>query len=154
MRLPSSPRSSAVKSLKELAVFVNEHGKSVCISPEGTRSKDGLVSNRSDYMSCFISTLLLIAWPDDDSLVSAEYFVLGKSLVLCTALYGLAHVTAIFTWETMHARLTHAGTTVYDQVAILWTWGHLVQVTMAHDDTEFVDKVTAWVLAFLSMEPA
>ncbi|KAI9913467.1 hypothetical protein PsorP6_004990 [Peronosclerospora sorghi] len=37
-----SHRSSAVKSLKELAVSVNEHGKSVCISPEGTRSKDGL----------------------------------------------------------------------------------------------------------------
>ncbi|KAI9922500.1 hypothetical protein PsorP6_002474 [Peronosclerospora sorghi] len=104
-------RSSAVKSLKELAVSVNEHGKSVCISPEGMRSKDGLVSNRSDYISCFISTLLPIAWPDDDSLVSAEYFVLGKSLALCNALYDLAHVTAIFTWETMHARLTHAGTT-------------------------------------------
>ncbi|KAI9906479.1 hypothetical protein PsorP6_016359 [Peronosclerospora sorghi] len=110
-----SPKSSsAVKSLKELAVSVNEHGKSVCISPEGMRSKDGMVSNRSDYMSCFISTLLLIAWPDDDSLGSAEYFVLGKSLELCTALYGLAHVTVILKWETMNARLTLAGTTVDD----------------------------------------
>ncbi|KAI9922378.1 hypothetical protein PsorP6_002459 [Peronosclerospora sorghi] len=54
----------------------------------------------------------------------------------------------------MHARLTHAGTTVDDQVAFLWTLGHLVQATTAHDDTEFVEKVTAWVLAFLSMEPA
>ncbi|KAI9913546.1 hypothetical protein PsorP6_006037 [Peronosclerospora sorghi] len=90
--------SSAVKSLKELVVSVNEHGKSVCISPEVTRLKDGLVSKRSDYVSCFISTLLLIAWPEDDSLVSAEYFVLGKSLALCsTTLYGLAHVTAVFT---------------------------------------------------------
>ncbi|KAI9913044.1 hypothetical protein PsorP6_006290 [Peronosclerospora sorghi] len=121
-------KSSVVKSLKELEVSVNEQGKSVCISPEGTRSKDGLVSNRSDYMSCFISKLLLIAWPDDESLVSAENFFLGKSLALSTALYGLAHVTAIFTWETL---------------------GHLVQATTAHDDTAFVDKVTAWVLAFL-----
>ncbi|KAG6574532.1 1-acyl-sn-glycerol-3-phosphate acyltransferase [Phytophthora cinnamomi] len=38
-----SHRSSALKSLKELAVSVNEHGNSVCISPEGTRSKDGLL---------------------------------------------------------------------------------------------------------------
>ncbi|KAI9913543.1 hypothetical protein PsorP6_006038 [Peronosclerospora sorghi] len=42
----------------------------------------------------------------------------------------------------MQARLTHAGTTVDDQA------------TTAHDDTAFVDKVTAWVPAFLSMEPA
>ncbi|KAG2771377.1 hypothetical protein JG687_00004754 [Phytophthora cactorum] len=38
-----SHRKSALKSLKELAVSVNEHGNSVCISPEGTRSKDGLL---------------------------------------------------------------------------------------------------------------
>ncbi|CAI5743037.1 unnamed protein product [Hyaloperonospora brassicae] len=38
-----SHRSSALKSLKELAVSVNDHGNSVCISPEGTRSKDGLL---------------------------------------------------------------------------------------------------------------
>ncbi|KAG2507349.1 hypothetical protein JM16_009000 [Phytophthora kernoviae] len=38
-----SHRSSALKSLKELAVSVNERGNSVCISPEGTRSKDGLL---------------------------------------------------------------------------------------------------------------
>lgn len=33
----------ALKSLAELATAVNEEGASVCISPEGTRSKDGLV---------------------------------------------------------------------------------------------------------------
>ncbi|CAH0481803.1 unnamed protein product [Peronospora belbahrii] len=38
-----SRRSSALKSLKELAVSVNERGNSVCISPEGTRSRDGLL---------------------------------------------------------------------------------------------------------------
>ncbi|KAL3667031.1 hypothetical protein V7S43_007974 [Phytophthora oleae] len=38
-----SHRKSALKSLKELAVSVNERGNSVCISPEGTRSKDGLL---------------------------------------------------------------------------------------------------------------
>ncbi|CEG38761.1 1-acyl-sn-glycerol-3-phosphate acyltransferase [Plasmopara halstedii] len=38
-----SNRKSALKSLKELAVSVNERGNSVCISPEGTRSKDGLL---------------------------------------------------------------------------------------------------------------
>uniref|UniRef100_A0AAV1UCE4 Phospholipid/glycerol acyltransferase domain-containing protein n=1 Tax=Peronospora matthiolae TaxID=2874970 RepID=A0AAV1UCE4_9STRA len=38
-----SHRSSALKSLKELAVSVNDHGNSVGISPEGTRSKDGLL---------------------------------------------------------------------------------------------------------------
>ncbi|KAI9917019.1 hypothetical protein PsorP6_016786 [Peronosclerospora sorghi] len=54
----------------------------------------------------------------------------------------------------MHARLKHAGTTVDDQVAFLWTLGHLFQATTAYDDTAFVDKVTSWVLAFLSMEPA
>ncbi|TYZ67112.1 hypothetical protein PybrP1_006723 [[Pythium] brassicae (nom. inval.)] len=36
-------RASALKSLKELAVSINENGNSVCISPEGTRSKDGLL---------------------------------------------------------------------------------------------------------------
>uniref|UniRef100_K3WMJ8 Phospholipid/glycerol acyltransferase domain-containing protein n=1 Tax=Globisporangium ultimum (strain ATCC 200006 / CBS 805.95 / DAOM BR144) TaxID=431595 RepID=K3WMJ8_GLOUD len=36
-------RTAALSSLKELAVSVNEEGNSVCISPEGTRSKDGLL---------------------------------------------------------------------------------------------------------------
>ncbi|RMX62875.1 hypothetical protein DD238_007197 [Peronospora effusa] len=40
-----SHRKSALKSLKELAVSVNERGNSVCISPEGTRSKDGLLQD-------------------------------------------------------------------------------------------------------------
>lgn len=38
-----SHRKSALKSLRELAVSVNERGNSVCISLEGTRSKDGLL---------------------------------------------------------------------------------------------------------------
>ncbi|KAJ0409820.1 hypothetical protein P43SY_005714 [Pythium insidiosum] len=38
-----SNRQRGIKSLKELATSVNEHGNSVSISPEGTRSKDGLL---------------------------------------------------------------------------------------------------------------
>ncbi|GLE00458.1 hypothetical protein PINS_up009215 [Pythium insidiosum] len=38
-----SNRKRGIKSLKELATSVNEHGNSVSISPEGTRSKDGLL---------------------------------------------------------------------------------------------------------------
>ncbi|TDH67038.1 hypothetical protein CCR75_008227 [Bremia lactucae] len=38
-----SHRKAALKSLKDLAISVNERGNSVCISPEGTRSKDGLL---------------------------------------------------------------------------------------------------------------
>lgn len=40
-----SNRKRALASLKELATSVNEHGNSVALSPEGTRSKDGLVCN-------------------------------------------------------------------------------------------------------------